>query len=323
MNTNIKDRKQNMDTQHLPELFDNESIVAFLKNIYETLHYIILKYYKFIFYTSLAFLVLGIIQSFTIPIHYKVYVDIKPRVTQNTSSSNSGLAVSILGLKGNNEDPLNDYLNGLYSLNFAKQLWNEGYNKRYFFSAFNTKTKQYEYQYKTWDWFKSKILGYSLNKVMGPEVLQSRIKGVIKLDKSLVSTNGVYRFYSLSASPDPAATFLYEVLSQADAYLKQVDKVEANENIRVLTEKLTLSKNQQVKQVIASMLQQDVLKVALTEGDSLYKIKLVDGPVVPNNPEPVNLFFRYVAFCFIGFALSIIAVFCKESFFKHKRTVFF
>ena len=267
--------------------------------------------YKIVVYTTTAFFLASIIYSFSLSPKYQIIADIKLKgETGNASLSSSSSVFSLItgGGAGNN---FWDFYNIVFSTEVAEKLWEKGYDQKIFASNFDAKSETFKRNPKLWDVIKSWIIGYDLNNEINFVDLRNHIKSEVDLE-DLTEEQNLLRFTISSENPDLYETLLTDLIRVTDDSIKQRERSKNTNKIVFLSDKIASVSDVEIKNAMIGLLKEQLLNESLVEQDDFYSIEVLEQPRRSKNPDFINLQFIYLGFTFIGFMLSILALYIRK-----------
>ena len=267
--------------------------------------------YKIVVYTSTAFFLASIIYSFSLSPKYQIIADIKLKgETGNASLPSSSSVLSLItgGGAGNN---FWDFYNIVFSTEVAEKLWEKGYDQKIFASNFDTKSETFKRNPKLWDVIKSWIIGYDLNNEINFVDLRNHIKSEVDLE-DLTEEQNLLRFTISTGNPDLYETLLTDLIRVTDDSIKQRERSKNTNKIVFLSDKIASVSDVEIKNAMIGLLKEQLLNESLVEQDDFYSIEVLEQPRRSKNPDFINLQFIYLGFTFIGFMLSILALYIRK-----------
>ena len=267
--------------------------------------------YKIVVYTTTAFFLASIIYSFSLSPKYQIIADIKLKgETGNASLPSSSSVLSLItgGGAGNN---FWDFYNIVFSTEVAEKLWEKGYDQKIFTSNFDTKSETFKRNPKLWDVIKSWIIGYDLNNEINFVDLRNHIKSEVDLE-DLTEEQNLLRFTISTGNPDLYETLLTDLIRVTDDSIKQRERSKNTNKIVFLSDKIASVSDVEIKNAMIGLLKEQLLNESLVEQDDFYSIEVLEQPRRSKNPDFINLQFIYLGFTFIGFMLSILALYIRK-----------
>jgi hypothetical protein len=264
-------------------------------------------------YTLLGLLI-GFLYSFSLEPKFSVTATVSGNESMSSPSSamDSSLG-NFLGLEGQSS-MLNDFFNVLFSYKTAEKMWDKGYNKVFFSSQYDPEKDLYNRSsFPLSQVLKSKILGYELNKNIGPQNLKEIFVSSIIYTKE---EGGAFLISSLTSRPALYQRLLNDLIQEADDLLKQEKLASVQNQISYLN--LNLSKgsfpDRDISDALIDSLKNKHLEISLLSNDLPYSVKVIEAPLISQNPVSPNLFLHYFLFGFLGFSLSFLFKFIKRLF---------
>ena len=175
--------------------------------------------FSFIIKCTLIGLLIGFLYSFTLEPKFSVSATVSSNESMNSTSGNLDSSLgSFLGIEGESS-MLTDFFNILFSYKTAEKMWDKGYDKVFFSSQFNPEEEMYIMNSTPLSQnLKAKILGYEINKVIGPQDLKEIFLSNITYEKY---DGGVYLISTLTSRPEIYQNLLNDLIQGADDLLKE------------------------------------------------------------------------------------------------------
>jgi len=290
-------------------MMSNNSIIDSTKDLFNLLKINI----KLLIASSLLFLILGIIFSFSLSPKFQVYAEILPKENDNLSMKQNSSLLAVLSQTNQNND-LSFFQSKMYSSAVAKTLWDMGYDKIFYSNSFNEKLNLYQLQPSFWQQIKSNILGYEINAVIDYQNLSDFIEGTFTLETFKKSPSTFLT--TLQENPQAYLGFLQDLMRVTDNEIKRDKLKHIERRIQFLTEKMKSTKEISVQNNLMLLLERTLTEEVLLSDDSYYSILVVDEPQISKNPSFINLQFIYLGFLLLGFFVSIIYIYIKKLFFN-------
>jgi LPS O-antigen subunit length determinant protein (WzzB/FepE family) len=269
--------------------------------------------FKLIIASSLFFLILGIIFSFSLSPKFEVYAEILPKEDDNFAMQQNNSLLSMLS-QNNQRNDLSFFQSKMYSSAVAKTLWEMGYDKIFFSDLFNERLNLYQSQPTSWQQIKSKILGYEINTIIDHQNLSDFIEDTFTLKTYKKSPSNF--LITLQQNPQAYLGFLQDLMRVTDDEIKRDKLIHIESRIQFLTEKIRTTKEVTVQNNLMLLLERTLLEEVLLSDESYYSILVVDEPQISKNPSFINLQFIYFGFLLLGFFISIIYLYIKKFFFN-------
>ena len=223
-------------------------------------------------------------------------------------SGNSVLSLITGGGAGNN---FWDFYNIVFSTEVAKKLWDMGYDKKIFVSNFDEATNSFKKSPKLWDVVKSWIIGYNLNNEVNYVDLRNHIQSEVEL-LDLTEEQNLLRFSISTQSPELYETLLRDLIRVTDNSIKERERSKNTNKIIFLSDKIASVSDVEIKNAMIGLLKEQLLNESLVEQDDFFSIEVLEQPRRSKNPDFINLQFIYLGFTFIGFMLSILALYIRK-----------
>jgi hypothetical protein len=267
--------------------------------------------YKFVLYSTAGFLFISLIYSFSLSPKYQIIADVKLKDESGNASLPSSSSVLSLITGGGAGNNFWDFYNIVFSTEVAEKLWEKGYDQKIFASSFDTKSETFKRNPKLWDVIKSWIIGYDLNNEINFVDLRNHIKSEVDLE-DLTEEQNLLRFTISTGNPDLYETLLTDLIRVTDDSIKQRERSKNTNKIVFLSDKIASVSDVEIKNAMIGLLKEQLLNESLVEQDDFYSIEVLEQPRRSKNPDFINLQFIYLGFTFIGFMLSILALYIRK-----------
>ena len=117
-------------------------------------------------------------------------------------------------------------------------------------------------------------------------------------------------------SPHIAKEWVELLIDQINFFYREKDRVEAEISVGYLNEQIGKTSLTEIKQVMASLLQQEIQKLTLIEANESYVFEYVDPPVAMENKSGPKRALICIISAVLGFMLSILLALVKYFFLK-------
>jgi hypothetical protein len=291
----------------MDNFLSNTQIGKILSNLLN----LIKENYKFVLYSTAGFLFISLIYSFSLSPKYQIIADVKLKDESGNASMPSSSSVLSLITGGGAGNNFWDFYNIVFSTEVAEKLWEKGYDQKIFSSNFDTKSETFKRNPKLWDVIKSWIIGYDLNNEINFVDLRNHIKSEVDLE-DLTEEQNLLRFTISTGNPDLYETLLTDLIRVTDDSIKQRERSKNTNKIVFLSDKIASVSDVEIKNAMIGLLKEQLLNESLVEQDDFYSIEVLEQPRRSKNPDFINLQFIYLGFTFIGFMLSILALYIKK-----------
>ena len=186
-----------------------------------------------------------------------------------------------------------------------------GYDKKIFESSFDETTDSFKKSPKLWDVVKSWIIGYSLNNEINYVDLRNHIQSEVEL-LDLTEEQNLLRFSISTENPELYETLLRDLIRVTDDSIKDRERSKNTNKIIFLSERIASVSDVEIKNALIGLLKEQLLNESLVEQDDFFSIEVLEQPRRSKNPDFINLQFIYLGFTFIGFMLSILALYIRK-----------
>ena len=291
----------------MDNFLSNTQIGKILSNLLN----LIKENYKFVLYSTAGFLFISLIYSFSLSPKYQIIADVKLKDESGNASLPSSSSVLSLITGGGAGNNFWDFYNIVFSTEVAEKLWEKGYDQKIFSSNFDTKSETFKRNPKLWDVIKSWIIGYDLNNEINFVDLRNHIKSEVDLE-DLTEEQNLLRFTISTGNPDLYETLLTDLIRVTDDSIKQRERSKNTNKIVFLSDKIASVSDVEIKNAMIGLLKEQLLNDSLVEQDDFFSIEVLEQPRRSKNPDFINLQFIYLGFTFIGFMLSILALYIRK-----------
>jgi len=300
--------------------FKNEKIGDYFFEIKD----IFLKNIKFLTFSTLLFLLIGVIYSFNITPKFSVSSII---VSNQPDGESQQMQLGGLSSLLNTAAPttkLDDLVNVIKAYPTAEQLWDLGYDSVFFGFYYDADKDIYpKPPPELWQRIKSRILGYDLElleKEYSPLDLKNIINSLLIITPLEYKINDSKKQYGLRVSmttdnPELAKKIIPDLLTSADNVLKETRIEYAEAQVSFLKEQLQTVEDSDIRMSFIDIMKGHYRKLALLSSDLPFSYKVIEGPIISNGPVYPNLKFIYIFFPFIGFSLSFVYLYLRKLFF--------
>ena len=185
------------------------------------------------------------------------------------------------------------------------------YDKKIFVSNFDEANNSFKKSPKLWDVVKSWIIGYNLNNEVNYVDLRNHIQSEVEL-LDLTEEQNLLRFSISTQSPELYETLLRDLIRVTDNSIKERERSKNTNKIIFLSDKIASVSDVEIKNAMIGLLKEQLLNESLVEQDDFFSIEVLEQPRRSKNPDFINLQFIYLGFTFIGFMLSILALYIRK-----------
>ena len=120
------------------------------------------------------------------------------------------------------------------------------------------------------------------------------------------------RFSISTQSPELYETLLRDLIRVTDNSIKERERSKNTNKIIFLSDKIASVSDVEIKNAMIGLLKEQLLNESLVEQDDFFSIEVLEQPRRSKNPDFINLQFIYLGFTFIGFMLSILALYIRK-----------
>ncbi len=257
---------------------------------------------------SLLSLFIGFIYSLFLVPQFKVEAHITSNDNSYSSSPNDSAFTNLLGFD-EKRTKIDDLVSALTTYKTANVLWGMGYSDTFFKQSFDESSGTYLNNNIPIDQsLQSFILGYEIDKTIGPRQLKNLIKSGIKIKKD--SDSLLISF--TTTQPKVYKALLEDLLKEADNLLKREELAYANSQLDYLSKKVIGITEKDIRRSLLDAIKQQHLSIAFLSNDLPYSLNIIEDPYISQNPTSPNLMFIYIIFIFIGFAIRLIYIIYKK-----------
>ena len=158
---------------------------------------------------------------------------------------------------------------------------------------------------------KSWIIGYSLNNEINYVDLRNHIQSEVEL-LNLTEEQNLLRFSISTENPELYETLLRDLIRVTDDSIKDRERSKNTNKIIFLSDRIASVSDVEIKNALIGLLKEQLLNESLVEQDDFFSIEVLEQPRRSKNPDFINLQFIYLGFTFIGFMLSILALYIRK-----------
>ena len=105
---------------------------------------------------------------------------------------------------------------------------------------------------------------------------------------------------------------LRDLIRVTDDSIKDRERSKNTNKIIFLSERIASVSDVEIKNALIGLLKEQLLNESLVEQDDFFSIEVLEQPRRSKNPDFINLQFIYLGFTFIGFMLSILALYIRK-----------
>ena len=266
-------------------------------------------------FTSI-FAIYSVVYALSIPNVYTSSALLAPASNNSSASSQagqlSGMGLLGLNVSGNSNSKTQEAVERIKSFQFfseyflpniqlenmmALESWNPNENTLiYDKSLFNVKTKKWTRDVS----FPTKI------KPSDQEVFEEVYKKILR-----VSVNKSQGFITLSIdhkSPFIAKKWLNIIILNINESMRELDKEDAQNSINFLNESIKSTTVKSLRDVISTLLENQMQTLMLTYSQKDYIFKAIESPIAPEKKSGPTRYLICILYTFIGGMLSLIAV---------------
>ena len=257
---------------------------------------------------SLISLLIGFIYSLFLVPQFKVEAHITSNDNSYSSSSNESAFTDLLGFD-EKRTKIDDLVSSLTTYKTANVLWEMGYSDTFYKKSFDEDSGTYiNNNVPISQSFQAFILGYEIDKTIGPRQLKNLIKNSIKITKEKDSLLISFT----TTEPQIYKTLLEDLLREADNLLKREELAYANSQLEYLSKKVINITEKDIRRSLLDAIKQQHLSIAFLSNDLPYSLNIIEDPYISQNPTSPNLIFIYIIFIFIGFVARLIYIIYKK-----------
>jgi len=265
---------------------------------------------KKLFFSVIFSLFLGIlISKFITPTYY-----VQATLTSNEEAG-QGSSFSVVSFLTEQEDfkGLNRLFSTMTSQAAAEKMWEKGYQDSLYISSFDEESGKYIRNNKIWDYIGSFIIGYEINKFLGPSDIKSYVKNSLDLSKDK-TFNENYTLTIETSNPKIFIPFLEALIEVSDSIVKEEKLSYAEKRIEYLKKELAKTKDRDVTKTLSESIKTSYLNISLLSNDLPYSFRWIERPRSSIYPASPNLTFIYIFFIFMGFSFSSIYLYVRKTF---------
>ena len=257
---------------------------------------------------SLIGLFIGFLYSLSLVPQFKVQAHITSNDNSYSSSDSGSAFTDLLGFD-EKRTKIDDLVSALTTYKTASVLWDKGYSEVFFKNSFDEDSGTYiNNNIPLTQSMQSYILGYEIDKTIGPRQLKNLIKNSVEITKEKDSILVSFT----TSQPEIYKTLLEDLLKEADNILKRDELAYANSQLDYLSEKITSVTERDIRASLLDAIKQQHLSIAFLSNDLPYSLNIIEDPYRSQNPTSPNLTFVYLLFLFIGFAARFIFIIYKR-----------
>ena len=128
----------------------------------------------------------------------------------------------------------------------------------------------------------------------------------------LTEEQNLLRFSISTENPELYETLLRDLIRVTDDSIKDRERSKNTNKIIFLSERIASVSDVEIKNALIGLLKEQLLNESLVEQDDFFSIEVLEQPRRSKNPDFINLQFIYLGFTFIGFMLSILALYIRK-----------
>jgi len=266
---------------------------------------------KSIVLSVILFLLLGFIYSNFITPTYNVQATL-------TSNEEVGQArtLSVASLLSSQDDykGLNRLFSTMTSQAAADQMWEMGHHHEVFFSFYDPESEKYIRNNRIWDYIGSFVLGYDINRFLGPSDIKNFVNNRLDLSEDWKYSEN-FTLTIETSNPEIFIPFLQSLIEVSDSIVKQEKLSYAERRIDYLKEELSKAKDRDVTKTLSESIKSSYLNISLLSNDLPYAFRWIEKPRSSIYPASPNLRFIYIFFMFLGFSFICIYLYVRKNFF--------
>ena len=264
---------------------------------------------KNIFRLSLLFSLLGFLYILFANPKYDVDIIVSKLDQDNLAQSGSGSSLISLALSQAGDGPkfYHDFQDNFYSLEVT-EIYDQKFNgmQKHFGSLYNPDKNEYRSVWGIDPFLKSLkyfILGVDYSSAPDIRALNDQIKAMISVNYDKYADNIIIS--STTENPDFTKIMISELLIATDENFKNQERSSLDNMIIYLNGELSVAQAISQRDAISQILKSQLLKQALVNSDSLYKVKVVREVETSRYPTSPNIFFTLILFSIVGFFISL------------------
>ena len=159
---------------------------------------------------------------------------------------------------------------------------------------------------------------YPQKKIPSSQESYERFKGHLVIAED--NKTGFITLIITHQSPHIAKEWVELLIDQINFFYREKDRVEAEISVGYLNDQIGKTSLTEIKQVMASLLQQEIQKLTLIEANESYVFEYVDPPVAMENKSGPKRALICIISAVLGFMLSILLALVKYFFLKKSLT---
>ena len=146
-------------------------------------------------------------------------------------------------------------------------------------------------------------MGVDYSSAPDIRALNDQIKAMISVNYDKYADNIIIS--STTENPDFTKIMISELLIATDENFKNQERSSLDNMIIYLNGELSVAQAISQRDAISQILKSQLLKQALVNSDSLYKVKVVREVETSRYPTTPNIFFTLILFSIVGFFISL------------------
>jgi len=266
------------------------------------------KKQKRIFYTSVAFFILGFIFLLFENPKYDVSIIVNQTGDEGYANNTGGSAlISLaLGKEASASQFYYDFKEALYSREVTKLYDNKHQGMKIFFgNLYDEKTDTFRPIRNLGSILRTiKLFFIGVDYDSRPNLftLNDHIKATVSVNYDKFADS--ISVSSSTSNPKLIGSLIESLIIETDNFFKMQERDVIQAKITFLIEELKVSQSISQRDAISQILKGQLLKQALVNTDSLYKLKIVRGLEISQFPTSPNLSFILLLFTVFGFMAS-------------------
>lgn len=230
------------------------------------------------------------------------------------ASGAQGGITSLLSNYSPNKRPYDKFKTNAYSLSNAKQLWDQGFAKKYYSHLYDSDSDSFKNKPVTFlEKFSSFILGYEINSEFTVNDFHDFIKSNVNIIIDDQNTSLVVRM--VNSDPESSKLFVHRFILGADQVAKNNTIATGRSRIERLTAEI---QNKQHPKIIydglVSLINQKLFEVTSAEASAPLSIIFIEEPRVSNNPSFPNTSATIFSFIVMFLFINYLIIFFRRNF---------
>ena len=265
-------------------------------------------------YVGLLAFVTGSIYLSTLTPKFLIQSEIILEEQKGGASGAEGGITSLLNNYSPNKRPYDKFKTNAYSLSNAKQLWDQGFAKKYFSHLYDSDEGSFKNKsVRLSERFSSFILGYEINSEFTINDFHDFIKSNVNIIIDDQNTSLVVRM--INSDPELSKLLVNSFILGADQVAKDNTIATGRSRIDRLTSEI--QDNQHPKIIydgLVSLINQKLFEVTSAEASAPLSLIFIEEPRVSNNPVFPNTSATIFSFVFIFLFINFLIIFFSRNF---------